>query len=208
MLHTMLATMILALFTVVARPATFASTGAPSPQPELAGLPRDPASPLAGMVGHMSLAPRSATDHLYEGAGTASGSDDPLSAIDAHLAEIRTRPAAMVDLTPGWDLAVPAVIGDPGLAPRAVRRIVRENYGRLAQCLEPAVPGDRVTAEHVTVQFVIGGDGKVAAVRMRSRELRDESALTCAAGVFYSLQFARPRDGSLVVVYPLQMHQS
>jgi hypothetical protein len=90
------------------------------------------------------------------------------------------------------------------LPPEVIRRIVRQNLGRMRFCYETALVRSPKLAGRVTVKFVIDRSGAVASAVVESKDLPDEAVASCVTKTFLTLQFPQPEGNGVVVVsYPV-----
>jgi hypothetical protein len=89
------------------------------------------------------------------------------------------------------------------LPPEAIRRIVRQNFGRFRLCYENALAHNPTLAGRVTVRFVIGRDGSVASVENGGSDISDPAVVRCVVRSFYGLSFPQPEGGIVTVTYPI-----
>jgi hypothetical protein len=85
------------------------------------------------------------------------------------------------------------------LAPDIVRRILRQNFGRLRLCNEKAVPDQRMPAGIVTLRFVIGPDGSVAQATVTNDGPAARGVAECIVQAIENLNFPRPSQGVVAV---------
>ena len=91
-----------------------------------------------------------------------------------------------------------------GLAPEVVRRIVRQNFGRLRLCYERELAKQPSRGGDVMVRFSIARNGKVAAARALGSSF-SEGLLKCVSLTFRRLSFPRPDAGVVTVAYPIRL---
>jgi hypothetical protein len=88
---------------------------------------------------------------------------------------------------------------DPGLPVDVVRRIVRQNHGRIRLCYENALAARPDLRGSVNVRFVIEIDGSVRTA-VPASDLDDPSAVSCIGRGFRGLTFPTPSRGVPVAV--------
>ena len=94
-----------------------------------------------------------------------------------------------------------------GRLPREViRRIVRQNYGRMRFCYQQGLASNPNLAGRVSVRFVIGRNGAVSNAASSGSDLADSSVVSCVVRSFYGLSFPEPKDGIVRVVYPMSFN--
>ncbi|EYF02770.1 AgmX/PglI C-terminal domain-containing protein [Chondromyces apiculatus] len=89
------------------------------------------------------------------------------------------------------------------LPPEAIRRIIRQNFGRFRACYEDGLRRNPALAGRVTARFVIGRDGSVGAAQSNGSDLPDEAVVSCVVRAFYGISFPQPEGGIVTVVYPI-----
>jgi hypothetical protein len=89
------------------------------------------------------------------------------------------------------------------LPPDAIRRIIRQNFGRFRLCYETGLRANPTLEGRVTVRFVIGRDGSVSSVADGGSDLGDPAVVSCVVRAFYGLSFPQPEGGIVTVTYPL-----
>jgi hypothetical protein len=94
------------------------------------------------------------------------------------------------------------------LPPEAIRRIIRQNFGRFRSCYESGLHANQTLAGRVTVRFVIGRDGSVSSVEDGGSDLGDPAVVSCVVRAFYGLSFPQPEGGIVMVTYPLVFESS
>lgn len=98
-------------------------------------------------------------------------------------------------------LGAPASTGR--LPPEVIRRIVRQNLGRMRLCYENGLRTKPDLAGRVAVKFVIGSDGAVSSAADGGSDLPDAAVISCVVRSFQSLSFPAPEGGVVTVSYPL-----
>jgi hypothetical protein len=90
------------------------------------------------------------------------------------------------------------------LPPEVIKRIVRQNFGRLRMCYETGLLANPTLSGKVVVKFVIGRDGAVStAVDAGSSTIGDAKVVGCVVNAFTTLSFPAPADGIVTVTYPI-----
>jgi hypothetical protein len=117
------------------------------------------------------------------GAAVASASPYPLGSTTVH--------PIMHDDTP--------TLSNAGLPPEVVRRIVRQNFGRLRLCYEVAARKDPTLSGTVVIRYVIDTSGAVSAAADVGSTIGSPDLVACVTRAFLSLAFPSPTAGSLVV---------
>jgi hypothetical protein len=94
------------------------------------------------------------------------------------------------------------VLSNAGLPPEVVRRIVRQNFGRLRLCYQHAAASDPTLEGSVVVQFVIEPDGSVGSAGLTpGTTLTNTDVTSCVARAFRRLSFPELSAGALAVTY-------
>ena len=151
---------------------------------------------LIGTLGHYSGPPGSGTS----GDGVhGSGSLGSWASGTGRLGGVHRTRAPRV-WTWGWDGA-PMVVGR--LPPDAIRRIIRQNFGRFRLCYEKGLRENPSLAGRVTVRFVIGRDGAVSTASNGGSDFTDPAVVSCVVRAFYGLSFPQPEGGIVTVTYPI-----
>ncbi|MBI4956955.1 MAG: AgmX/PglI C-terminal domain-containing protein, partial [Myxococcales bacterium] len=88
------------------------------------------------------------------------------------------------------------------LPPEVIQRIVRQNFGRFRMCYEAALRNNPNLQGRVSVNFVIGRDGRVSNVSAGG-DIPDPSVPSCVSRQFYGLSFPQPEGGIVTVAYPI-----
>lgn len=103
--------------------------------------------------------------------------------------------------------AVKVVQGDAqvsgSLPPEVIKRIVRQNFGRIRMCYETGLKSNPALAGKVVVRFVIDRAGAVSNASAGSSTLGDEAVVNCIVRTFTTLSFPEPENGIVTVSYPL-----
>lgn len=84
------------------------------------------------------------------------------------------------------------------LPPEIIRRVVRQNFGRMRACYQPETDGEG----RVSVRFVIGRDGAVASAQASGDGMRS-SMVSCVGKAFQGISFPQPEGGVVTVTYPI-----
>ena len=154
---------------------------------------------MIGTLGHMAGPPGSGTggDGVH-GSGTSGGWGDMgtigRSIGTGHRGAHLTRAPRM-----WWDRT--EVIGR--LPPEAIRRIIRQNFGRFRLCYEKALSANPTLQGRVTARFVIGRDGAVSSVADGGSDIGNPAVVSCVVRAFYGLSFPQPEGGIVTVTYPI-----
>ena len=130
----------------------------------------------------------------------------PAAAVSARL-EPSSAPVAVTVVPPptgGGTTAVtvrddPPVLSGPGLPPEVIRRITRQNFGRMRLCYEMASPPDPPATDSVIVRYVIDADGDVSTAHTVSSTVTEPKATACIERAFRGLSFPTPIGGPLTV---------
>lgn len=84
-----------------------------------------------------------------------------------------------------------------------IRQIVRAHINEVRSCYKAGQSKDRKLAGRVTINFVIGGDGKVKSSVVEEHTLPDTSVANCIAKAVKRWTFPKPIGGTNVIVsYP------
>ncbi|HVI01654.1 MAG TPA: AgmX/PglI C-terminal domain-containing protein [Enhygromyxa sp.] len=87
-----------------------------------------------------------------------------------------------------------------------IRRIVRAHLNEVRKCHETGLSKNPVLAGSVTINFVIGSTGKVAAAMVEETTLDDATVANCIAKAVKRWTFPKPEDGGNVIVsYPFEL---
>lgn len=148
----------------------------------------------------------------------SSGTPAEAAAIDslygATESSVATRSAAERRCPPGRGKAAPAT---GRLPPETLQQVIRSHFGEFRACYEMGLRDDPHLEGRVTIRFVIGRDGRVAAVGTpkvqpsnldwtsseRAPPMPDPLVVSCVADAFAHLVFPRPEGGIVTVVYPI-----
>ena len=103
--------------------------------------------------------------------------------------------------------AVKVVQGDAqvsgSLPPDVIKRIVRQNFGRMRMCYENGLKSNPALAGNVVVKFVIDRSGAVSTATAGSSTLGDAAVVACIVRTFSALSFPEPENGIVTVSYPI-----
>jgi Ca-activated chloride channel family protein len=84
-----------------------------------------------------------------------------------------------------------------------IRRIVRAHINEVRYCYNQALAKDPNSKGRVTVEFVIGGTGKVASATVKETTMSDAAVATCISAAIKRWTFPKPEGGgSVTVAYP------
>jgi TonB family protein len=89
------------------------------------------------------------------------------------------------------------------LPTEVIRRIVRQNFGRLKMCYESGLRSNPALAGKVVVRFLIDRAGAVTNAQAQSSTIGDETVVACVVRAFTTLSFPEPENGSVTVTYPV-----
>ena len=90
-----------------------------------------------------------------------------------------------------------------GLDTNLVRRIVRAHVNEVRYCYNQALARDPESKGRVTVQFTVGGTGKVPSAVVQETTMKDPSVGNCVAQAVKRWTFPKPTDGmSAIISYP------
>ena len=166
----------------------------------------------------VAIAPQSATSTSRASAVTApdAGDDDDLlnmlmNADAGPHTESEAEEDALLNqmMNQGNQHAPPVVVLADGTTEtdgqRAiVRRVVRQNFGKLRACYDKGLAAKPGLAGRVVVRFTIDPAGKVAKTESTSATtLPSADVSACVATAFKSFVFPQPRGGSWTVDYPI-----
>jgi hypothetical protein len=86
---------------------------------------------------------------------------------------------------------------------------VAKGVSAVRSCYEKGLRKDPKLAGTVSVQFVIGGGGKVSSAVVAKSDLSDPSVANCVAKAVKKLEFPEPKGGgNVVVTYPFVLRPS
>lgn len=146
-----------------------------------------------GTIGHSSGQPGTGTD----GAGTSNPFGQGFGCCGGRWGH--GRPARRS--VRGWGEGGWRAVGR--LPPEAVRRVIRQNFGRFRACYQAGLLRNPALAGRVTTSFVIGRDGSVSSVSNGGSDLPDSAVTSCVVRAFYGLSFPQPEGGIVMVTYPI-----
>lgn len=89
------------------------------------------------------------------------------------------------------------------LPPEVIQRVIRQNFGRMRACYEPALRTNPNLQGRVAVKFVIGRDGSVGTASNGGSDLPDSGVVSCVVRAFYGISFPQPENGIVTVTYPI-----
>lgn len=92
------------------------------------------------------------------------------------------------------------------LPSEVIKRIVRQNFGRIRMCYENGLKMNPALAGTVVVKFVIDRTGAVSAAAPASSTLGDAAVDACIVRTFSALSFPEPENGIVTVSYPITFH--
>ena len=147
-------------------------------------------------------------DAVLEGASGEVVAEDAVSALPADPPP--PIPATNKNGTPWGPRTVPrvksgAMTVSGKLPPEVVKRIVRQNFGRIRLCYEQGLLRNPTLAGQITAKFVIGRDGSVPTAANGGSSLNDASVVNCVVRVFSGLTFPQPESGIVVVTFPIEL---
>lgn len=89
------------------------------------------------------------------------------------------------------------------LPPEAIRRVVRQNFGRFRACYENGLTKDPALAGRVATRFLIDHTGRVVSSASAGSDLASRDVVSCVTKAFTTLEFPEPEGGTVTVVYPI-----
>jgi outer membrane biosynthesis protein TonB len=95
------------------------------------------------------------------------------------------------------------VLSNTGLPDVVVRRIVRQNFGRLRLCYETAAMADPTLSGTVAVLFRIDTSGAVSSARDAGSTVGSPDLIACVLRTFKLLAFPSPTPGPVEVTETL-----
>jgi hypothetical protein len=142
---------------------------------------------------------------MFGGTGTCTGAD--CGAGPGHGGHGTSRGLPNGDHKVKVPRVAPAGLTSVGgrLAPEAVQRIVRQNFGKFRMCYENGLKSNPSLSGRVSVRFVIARDGSVASASNGGSDLPDAGVVGCVVRSFGGLSFPQPEGGIVTVVYPLML---
>jgi Ca-activated chloride channel family protein len=191
---------------------------APAAPPAAAPAAAEPAPVAAPAPAPRPAAKKSADD--FEGVG-ASAAPAPMPSVAADSKAEAPRTIGQgagglgtgtfdsggLGLLAGPPISGTVTFGNPqvgaGLPIDIVRRIVRQNMGRLRMCYEQGLRRNPSLAGRVVVRFVIRQDGGVATAADGGSSLPDSSVVACAVAMMQRLSFPAPDSGLVMVSQPM-----
>ncbi len=90
-----------------------------------------------------------------------------------------------------------------GLAPEAVKAVIRESFGRFRHCYENGLRDCPSLQGRVVVDFVIRPDGTVAKAKDGGSDIVERSVVQCVVKAFESLRFPAFEGAPIRVIYPV-----
>lgn len=102
-----------------------------------------------------------------------------------------------------WESDDSSIAVNGRLPPEAVRRVVRQNFGRLRMCYADGLLRNPSLAGRVSVKFVIDHEGAVSVAMLESTDLADPSVADCVVKRYTQMSFPNPEGGIVTVVYPI-----
>ena len=97
----------------------------------------------------------------------------------------------------------PPVLSNTGLVDVVVRRIVRQNFGRIRLCYEVAAMADPTLSGTVAVLYRIDTTGAVSSVRDAGSTVASPDLIACVMRTFKLLAFPSPTMGPVEVTHTL-----
>lgn len=91
------------------------------------------------------------------------------------------------------------------LPPEVVRRVVRQQFGRIRLCYDVGLRSNPALRGRITTKFVIDKDGNVSTAKDGGSDLPDVSVVACVVRAFASVTFPQPEGGIVSVVVPLAL---
>ncbi len=91
------------------------------------------------------------------------------------------------------------------LPPEVIQRVVREHFELFRKCYEVGLGRDATLEGRVTVRFVISREGKVENPSDSGSDLPDAQVRECVINAFKQLEFPKPENGIVTVVYPIML---
>jgi len=88
------------------------------------------------------------------------------------------------------------------LSPEAVRRAVGRNLGGIKRCYERALPRNPTLAGRITVNFTIGGGGRVVSASSGGDTMGEPRVTECVVRSIRSIRFPAPEGGNVDFSYP------
>ncbi len=91
------------------------------------------------------------------------------------------------------------------LPPEVIQRVVREHFEEFRRCYEAGLGRDATLSGRVNVRFVISRQGTVASASDGGSSLPDAQVRDCVINAFKPLEFPKPENGTVTVVYPIML---
>jgi outer membrane biosynthesis protein TonB len=178
-----------------------------------AELPRDTEAPVGISAEERARRRQAALDLLTDGRSAAElpvAATEPGKKFDSQLHEKLT-PKVWVSDGPSGGSRLPQIrqgkakVQGP-LDRDVIRRIVRAHINEIRSCYSAGQKENRKLAGRVTINFVIGGNGKVASAVVEETTLSDTTVGNCIAKAVKRWTFPKPRGGENVIVsYPFEL---
>jgi hypothetical protein len=108
---------------------------------------------------------------------------------------LRGRSASLPTVT----LGQPAKFLPGDLDPAIVRRYIKRNFSKITYCYEKELLAKPKLEGKITTTFVIAQSGSVTSAEA---EGFDKNVSSCVAGVIKGIEFPKPKNGIVKVVYP------
>jgi len=90
------------------------------------------------------------------------------------------------------------------LPPKVIQRVVAAaKRSTFRRCFENGLRNCPNLQGRVAVRFVIGRSGRVTHARDGGSDLVDKQVIDCVVAGFRTLEFPRPRAGTVTVIYPI-----
>lgn len=91
------------------------------------------------------------------------------------------------------------------LPPSEIQLVVRKNFGGLRTCYDDGLRRDPSLAGTVSVAFIIDANGATGSVGDKGSTMTDARVLSCVVDVYRGMTFPKPENGTVTVLYPLQL---
>lgn len=88
----------------------------------------------------------------------------------------------------------------------AVESVVQAGYGLFARCYRDAVGRDEALRGWIALRFEIDESGRVSSMRDGNSDLTDRMAIDCVAESLFALQFPKPENGSVKLLYRIRLN--
>ncbi len=82
---------------------------------------------------------------------------------------------------------------------------MRKDFGRFRVCYENGLRRDPRLAGTVSVAFIIDANGATGSVGDKGSTMTDAGVLSCVVDVYRGMTFPKPENGTVTVLYPLQL---